>query len=276
MHGISHSKSMVAVPPSSSSRYGWTEDDSGPIPSDIELVRGGPTDQTDGNQSQPMFSGGGDSFSQQHPPYPPPRYPLSDYRLSNGSPQLVTATASGTQFSMWSRSYQNPIGTVYHGPGEKSEFLGQSADGGGGGSGGGGSGSGSGGGGGGGSGLASMQWSGARGHHADQSYYLTQQPPPVYSSASSGYSPAAYGVPHYTDTKLRERARGQRQQRPNSADVSKLFSVQEDASLGAAAAEVAGVTNIAAQTSTNGSREAGAVGFKKGKQGHQDMSISHT
>ena len=79
-------------------RYAWNEDDSGPIPSDIEVVHSS-MEQQQQQRQQAMFSSGneqdssGEELKQQQPVpgHYSHRYPLSDYRPmvnSQSTPQL--------------------------------------------------------------------------------------------------------------------------------------------------------------------------------------------
>ena len=92
--------------------FAWQEDDSGPIPSDIELVRGT-------EKNTPTV------------PQPQQRYPLSDYKPNiyfnpdvSNSDEVSKPNSSPQQPGyQWSRSYQNPIGSVYHAPDEESGYY---------------------------------------------------------------------------------------------------------------------------------------------------------
>ncbi len=263
-------------------KYAWQEDDSGPIPSDIELVRGG------GGVSQdavtPEEDGGGArqqrlTYYPEGHPYHDHRYPLSDYRPlvppgaaagipppgGAGSPRLFYSPVAGSAVagatlsptspsaedpsnkhspttpqsrsprgdrrghlsSQWSRSFQNPIGTVYHPPPPEDAFK----------WGPGGDGPPSAGGGAppSNSGVdLPRQWSGSMLGPPDPGYYVPAAPtPPIYSSGAAAAAAAAAAASSYHPLWPRDKpppssTGGGGGGRPISADVGRLFSVQED------------------------------------------------
>ncbi len=112
-------------------RLAWTEEDSGPIPSDIEVVTG-----------SAAAAAVPPATSKQIPPGHHHKYPLSDYRPtvferdianvpnsrrpfypstvpeeeSSSTGPRVLMPSGGVNHAQWSRSFHNPIGTVYHSP----------------------------------------------------------------------------------------------------------------------------------------------------------------
>ena len=118
------------VPPGP--RYAWTEDDSGPIPSDIEVVRGSGNiahSQSTGDfpdHAQRMFSqnpaglAAGDPVFGENPYLQ--RYPLSDYRPIAGQNQLSLRPGGRYPPSVGQGGYVGPP-SLHHSISQPSEHL---------------------------------------------------------------------------------------------------------------------------------------------------------
>jgi len=222
-----HPRGPATAAPTGHSRFVWgpPEDDSGPIPSDIEIVNSG-----SGGGAGPVVAQPG-AMPGAYPPYG--KYPLSDYRPallppSHSSPSLSrirgyppppsSAGDAGSTSGLsprsarrrapddWLRSYQNPIGTVYHGPGEDGLGWGAAV------------------------GDSSYMSPTSPIYSTAEAYrgFLPSYPAPVPYHPGGGVhlSPSDSHVPRMRDTA--EGGVGSRVPRPISADVGRLFSVQED------------------------------------------------